>query len=88
MTLLIKTISTVLSAACIALISTSSVAEKRNHRQPPPEAFEACEDKSEGDVVSVTTPHGDTLDATCQLMKDQLVAIPERGPASRFENRD
>lgn len=79
-----KTLIT-LTSLLIAFTSTQSLADNNSRRQPPPEAFEACEDKSEGDTVSITTPHGDTLDATCQLMQDQLVAVPERGHAPRSE---
>lgn len=71
----------------IIFISTQVVAENKKRRGPPPEAFEACEDKSEGDTVSITTPHGDTIDATCKLMKEQLVAVPERGRGPRSEER-
>ena len=71
----------------IIFISTQVVAENKTRRGPPPEAFEACEDKSEGDTVSITTPHGDTIDATCKLMKEQLVAVPERGRGPRSEER-
>tara|TARA_R110002153_G_scaffold139860_4_gene290826 strand:- start:8661 stop:9026 length:366 start_codon:yes stop_codon:yes gene_type:complete len=46
-------------------------------RRPPPEAFEACEDKSEGDSVTIETRRGDTLSATCEMMNDSLVAVPE-----------
>lgn len=71
----------------IIFISTQVVAENKKRRGPPPEAFEACENKSEGDTVSITTPHGDTIDATCKLMKEQLVAVPERGRGPRSEER-
>lgn len=72
-----------LTSLMFAITSLQSFAAKKAHRQPPPEAFEACEDKSEGDTVSITTPRGDTLDATCKLMKEQLIAVPEHGHRSR-----
>jgi hypothetical protein len=47
---------------------------------PPPEAYEACKEKSEGTTVEITTPRGDTIRATCKLINGQLVAVPEGGP--------
>ena len=50
---------------------------------PPPEAFAACKEKSEGDAVTITTPRGDTIKATCRKVDGQLAAVPEgmpRGP--------
>lgn len=50
----------------------------RDGRQgPPPEAFTACEGKSEGDSVTVEGRDGDLLTATCTILNDQLVAVPE-----------
>ena len=49
----------------------------QGERRPPPEAFEACVDKSEGDSVTIETRRGDTLSATCKMMNDSLVAVPE-----------
>jgi hypothetical protein len=49
------------------------------HMGPPPEAVEACKDKSEGTVVEITTPRGDTIKATCKQIDGQLVAVPESG---------
>ena len=50
----------------------------RDGRQgPPPEAIEACEGKSEGDSVTFSGRRGDSVTATCKLVDDQLVAVPE-----------
>jgi hypothetical protein len=49
----------------------------------PPEAIEACKEKSEGTSVEIATPRGDKLKATCKQMDGQLVAVPEgsfKGP--------
>lgn len=51
-----------------------------DRRGPPPEAIDACKEKSEGAAVEITTPHGDTIKATCKKIKGQLVAVPEGGP--------
>lgn len=44
---------------------------------PPPEAIEACEDKQVGDSVEFTGRRGETITATCEERRDQLVAVPE-----------
>jgi hypothetical protein len=49
-------------------------------KKPPPEAYEACKEKSDGATVEMTTPRGDTIRATCKLINGQLVAVPEGGP--------
>ena len=50
----------------------------RDGRQgPPPEAIEACQDKAEGDSVTFSGRRGDSVTATCTLIDDQLVAVPE-----------
>ena len=51
------------------------------HPQPPQEAFEACDNASEGDACSVSF-HGDTINGTCREFPDgQLICAPEHmGP--------
>ena len=44
---------------------------------PPPEAMEACNGKSVGDSVVLTSPRGKSMKATCQEIDDQLVAVPD-----------
>ncbi len=62
----------------IAALPMTSCAEKNNRNQgPPPEAIEACQDKSEGDVVSFSGRRGESVSATCQTIGDILVAVPE-----------
>lgn len=75
-------ISTLIFAvSLLAMSSISSYAQEGRgqggERRPPPEAFEACENKSEGDSVTVETRRGDSLSATCQMMNDTLVAVPQ-----------
>jgi len=53
---------------------------------PPPEAFEVCEGKDVGDSVEFTGRRGETLTATCEERKDQLVAVPE-GRSERKKSR-
>ncbi len=45
------------------------------HRGPPPEAFEACKGKKDGDVAEMKTRDGDKRKGSCRL-----VFIPEGGP--------
>lgn len=44
---------------------------------PPAEAIEACEGQEVGDGVEFTGRRGETLTATCQERRGQLVAVPE-----------
>lgn len=48
-------------------------------RGPPPQAFEACEGKAQGDAVQLTTPRG-VVGATCETMPRGLAARPLRPP--------
>ncbi|MGE4421748.1 MAG: DUF1566 domain-containing protein [Pseudodesulfovibrio sp.] len=45
-------------------------------RRPPPEAFTACESKSQGDGCTVQTPHG-TLQGICRNLPDGTVCVPQ-----------
>jgi hypothetical protein len=42
------------------------------HPGLPPEAFQACDGKNQGDAVQVQTPRGETITGTCRL-----VAVPQ-----------
>ena len=67
-------------AIVLFCLTTSVVAQqdeqRRPHREPPQEAIDACDGYNENDTVSFTTPRGDTLEATCKLVKDTLIAVP------------
>jgi hypothetical protein len=56
--------------------------ERRGHHGPPPEAYTACEGKSEGDTASFESPRGDTITGTCAQEKNgsQLVLRPDNPP--------
>lgn len=58
-------------------LSTYAQQQSRGERKPPKEAIEACENKSEGESVSFENRRGDSLSATCQLINNSLVAVPE-----------
>ena len=52
----------------------------RRHHGPPPEAYTACEGKSEGDTAEFESPHGDTVTGTCEQDGDRLVLRPDNPP--------
>lgn len=43
----------------------------------PAEAFSACEGKKAGDYVLLILAEGKEIQATCQLIDDQMVAVPK-----------
>lgn len=45
---------------------------------PPAEAYTACEGLEEGAIVSIKSPKGETLNATCTMINGKLAAVPER----------
>ena len=55
----------------------------RRHQGPPPEAYTACEGKSEGDTAEFVSPRGDTVTGTCEMERDRLVLRPENPPDDR-----
>jgi len=59
----------------------------RRRQGPPPEAYTACEGKSEGDTASFESPHGDTVTGTCVQEDDRLVLRPDNPPARGGRNR-
>lgn len=66
-------------------ISTGKNTSNRDDlRGPPPEACEACTGKSESDAVTVTTPSGDTINATCKTVNGELAATPDSPPADQL----
>lgn len=73
------------TAILIGLLSLSTAGcfakgDREHPRQPPPEAIEACEGKAEGATVSFETPRGETVEGSCILKDDVLVAMPEHRP--------
>jgi len=72
--------------ALVGLLPVSgwaNFAAEGEHRspEPPQQAIDACLDKSEGTVVEMTTPRGETMQAVCRQMGSRLVAVPEGGGA-------
>ena len=46
---------------------------------PPPEAIEACKNKSEGTSVEFTGRRGEKIKATCRVIDGRLAAMPDDG---------
>ena len=77
-----KSIAALLVAILITGVSISTVSAQESGRRrqgPPPEAYTACEGKTEGDTAQLETPRGDTISGTCEQEGDRLVLRPERG---------
>lgn len=81
-----------LRALCLSLLLMTGLSwasendQQRKKHGPPAEAIEACSDKAEGDVVSFETRKGHTLEGTCELRHETLVAVPE-GHKKRHKNK-
>lgn len=52
--------------------------DTNNERVLPEEAFTACAGKKAGDYVVLVLADGKEIQATCQLMEDQMVAVPQQ----------
>lgn len=75
-----------MTLSMLLLLATTNALANPQHRQdkgPPPEAIEACADQEKGTVVSFETPRGETLEATCRLMHEQLIAVPNNHKRKR-----
>ena len=57
------------------------------HQGPPPEAYTACEGKSEGDTAEFKDRRGNTITGTC-VMEERLVLWPDNPPDDRDWDRD
>ena len=76
-----KKIATVIVlCAGLPLLAHAERGRGEKPRHPPQEAFDACVDAQEGDLVSFETPRGDVLEGTCRIMRggDELVAVPKK----------
>jgi hypothetical protein len=73
----IMMVVTTLTVAAACAKSNRGGGPGGGHQGPPPEAIEACEGKQEGDSVTFSGRDGESLSATCQVVEDQLVAVPK-----------
>lgn len=75
----------------ILLCASSTLTAQENNRQmrkPPQEAYTICEDKTEEEAVSITTPNGDEVEAKCMMLDGDLVAVPnDHTPPERSRSR-
>ncbi|MEE9303742.1 MAG: hypothetical protein V3U84_08135 [Thiotrichaceae bacterium] len=89
--LITKRIGTIaLPAVCLAIIMASTAIAKPGDGGkgghpggPPPEALEACADKSEIEACSFITPRGHEINGTCIIPphnEAELICAPEGGP--------
>ena len=80
-------IGLLLAVPAISPATTVSIQEPPGRKEhlhgPPPEAYVACKGKQAGEAVTIKTPHGDTLAAVCESMKDRLVVKPLNEPPPR-----
>ena len=76
----------VLALLCICSVHAFAANDSRrgegHQRQPPPEAYTACEGKESGDEAELTGPRGETVTGTCTQEKDgeRLFLRPDRPP--------
>lgn len=52
--------------------------DSKTDEVPPTEAFTACEGKQEGDFVVFILSEGKQIKATCQIIDDHMVAVPQK----------
>jgi hypothetical protein len=57
------------------------------HFGPPPEAFKACEGKTEGSIAQFTGPDGETITGTCRTADGRLVLRPDRPRGNSRDGR-
>jgi hypothetical protein len=58
----------------------SGQGQNGQRREPPAQAYTACQGKKEGDAVQITTPRGEKMNATCTSSPKGLFARPEHPP--------
>jgi hypothetical protein len=58
-----------------------------SHLGPPPEAYKACEGKTEGSTAQFTSPHGEKITGTCMIADGRLVLRPDRPSGDSRDKR-
>jgi len=75
--------------ACGALSNEAAAQDRGGRRHgPPPEAYTACEGKSEGDAAEFESPRGNTVTGTCEYEGDRLVLRPDNPPPGHGGRND
>lgn len=67
----------IMLALLVVVPATGCTAGNQRSQGPPPEAIAACKDKAVGDTVQFSGRRGETIEATCQEIEGQIVAVPE-----------
>ena len=76
--IMVKVVCLLVLASVVPMTSWAYGDKSKGDRKgPPTEAIEACEGKSAGYSVEFTGRRGETLSATCEERRGQLVAVPE-----------
>ncbi len=57
------------------------------HHGPPPEAFKACEGKTDGARAQFTRPDGEIITGTCRNAAEGIVLRPDRPPGDSRDGR-
>lgn len=75
--------------ACGAFGHQAAAQERgKGHNGPPPEAYTACEGKTEGDAAEFVSPRGDKVTGTCEMEGDRLVLRPDNPPPGHEGKND
>jgi hypothetical protein len=77
-----------IGASCASAGTFDETQARRGAMEPPPQAYEACNGKNEGDSVKITTPWGETITAICKQINGKLAAMPEGGVREPRNNPD
>ena len=79
-----KNIITLLSSLTLLLASQYTLASNADRRDPPSEAFTACEGMSTGDSSTFSGRNGESITGTCEESRDgSLVLRPDNAPDRR-----
>jgi len=62
-------------SACLLLLPIAAMAGEKKSSEPSKAAIEACTGKVAGDAVKIGGKKGAMLDATCQDVNGQLLAV-------------
>ncbi|MBB3105313.1 hypothetical protein [Azomonas macrocytogenes] len=76
---MLKPLHVALLACLVTPLATAADKQSHDGKYMPPSAaaYTACENKAAGDKVSVASPDGKTLSATCREVDGKLAAMPK-----------
>jgi hypothetical protein len=74
-----KIVLIALLAVALPISSWASYGTEGERRppEPPQQAIDACQEKTEGTKVEISAPDGGTVSMVCKQMGSRLVAVPE-----------